>query len=186
MNMLRSRFKTLCPLALFLMALAQVCSAQNPSRQEIILPERIRLSTDLVAIDVQALNRKTGQVVTGLNAADFELYEDGVKQDITHFSQDRIALSVILLMDLSGSVSPVLKEIQSGALLALERLKESDEVAVIAFSSDTQLVQDFTADRKLIVDKIGHIDKTPVIGQGTRSEEHTSELQSLRHLVCRL
>lgn len=165
--MLRSRFKTLCLLALLMTVLAPVCSAQNPSRQEIILPERIRLSTDLVVVDVQALNRKTGHIVTGLNAADFELYEDGVKQDITHFSQDRIALSVILLMDLSGSVSPVLKEIQSGALLALERLKESDEVAVIAFSSATQLVQDFTPDRKLIIDKIGHIEKTPVIGQGT-------------------
>src|SRR5215475_10859900 len=165
--MLRSRFKSLCLLALLNTALAMVCSAQNPTRQEMFLPERIRLSTDLVVIDVQALNRKTGQVVTGLNAADFELYEDGVKQEITHFSQDRIALSVILLMDLSGSVSPVIKEIQSGALLALERLKESDEVAVIAFSSDTQLVQDFTPDRKLIVDKIGRIEKTPVIGQGT-------------------
>src|SRR5262245_20654364 len=165
--MMRSRFKSLCLLALLMTAPVPVCSAQNPSRQEIILPERIRLSTDLVVIDVQALNRKTGQVVAGLNAADFELYEDGVKQEITHFSQDRLALSVILLMDLSGSVSPVLKEIQSGALLALERLKESDEVAVIAFSSDTQLVQDFTRDRKLIVEKIGHIEKTPVIGQGT-------------------
>ncbi|HKQ77142.1 MAG TPA: VWA domain-containing protein [Blastocatellia bacterium] len=165
--MLRSWFKTLCPLALLITSLAPVCSAQNPSRQEIIITERIRLSTDLVVIDVQALNRKTGKLVTGLNAADFELYEDGVRQEITHFSQDRLALSVILLMDLSGSVSPVLKEIQSGALLALERLKESDEVAVIAFSSDTQLVQDFTPNRKLIVEKIGHIEKTPVIGQGT-------------------
>ncbi len=147
--------------------MAPVCLAQNPSRQEIILPEKIRLSTDLVVIDVQALNRKTGHVISGLNAADFELYEDGVRQDITHFSQDKLALSVILLMDLSGSVSPVLKEIQSGALLALERLKDNDEVAVIAFSSDTQMVQDFTHDRKLIVDKIGRIEKTPVIGQGT-------------------
>jgi VWFA-related protein len=118
-------------------------------------------------VDVQALNRKTGQIVNGLKSSDFELYEDGVRQEITHFSQDRLPLSVILLMDLSGSVSPVLKEIQSGALLALERLKEDDEVAVIAFSSDTQLVQDFTRDRKLIIENIGHIEKTPVIGQGT-------------------
>src|SRR5262249_48560486 len=76
-------------------------------------------------------------------------------------------LSVVLFMDLSGSVSPVLKEIQSGALLALDRLKENDEVAVIAFSSDTKLVQDFTRDRRLIIEKISTIDKTPVIGLGT-------------------
>src|SRR5262245_40783373 len=129
---------------------------QDPPKREIILTESIRLSTDLVVIDAQALDRKTGRIINGLKAADFELYEDGVRQEITHFSQDGLTLSVILLMDLSGSVSPVLKEIQSGALLALERLKENDEVAVIAFSSDTQLVQDFTVDRKLIVEKIGH------------------------------
>src|SRR5262245_37654127 len=140
---------------------------QDPPKREIILTESIRLNTDLVVIDAQALDRKTGRIINGLKAADFELYEDGVRQEITHFSQDGLTLSVILLMDLSGSVSPVLKEIQSGALLALERLKENDEVAVIAFSSDTQLVQDFTVDRKLIVEKIGHIEKTPVIGQGT-------------------
>src|SRR5262249_48047130 len=134
--MLRSRFKSLCLLLPLMTALVPFCSAQNPSRQEIILPESIRLSTDLVVIDVQALNRKTGQIVNGLKATDFELYEDGVKQEITHFSQDRLSLSVVLLMDLSGSVSPALKEIQSGALLALERLKENDEVAVIDLSPD--------------------------------------------------
>ena len=83
----------------------------------------------------------------------FELYEEGVKQEITHFSQDKLSLSVILLMDLSASASPVLKEIQSDALLALDRLRERDEVAVMAFSSKTQLVQDFTRDRRLIVKK---------------------------------
>lgn len=165
--MLKTRPGKLCLIAALSMILFSVCPAQNPNSQEVILQETIKLSTDLVVLDVQVLNRKTGAIINGLKAADFELYEDGVKQEVTHFSQDRLPLSVILLMDLSGSVSPVLKEIQSGALLALERLKEKDEVAVVAFSSDTQLVQDFTPNRKLIVEKIGHIEKTPVIGQGT-------------------
>ncbi|MGE0132476.1 MAG: VWA domain-containing protein [Blastocatellales bacterium] len=165
--MLKRRPGNFCLIVLLSAVLFSVCPAQNPSSQEVILQEPIKLSTDLVVLDVQVLNRKTGDIINGLKAADFELYEDGVKQEITHFSQDRLSLSVILLMDLSGSVSPVLKEIQSGALLALDRLKEKDEVAVVAFSSETQLVQDFTPDRKLIVEKIGHIEKTPVIGQGT-------------------
>jgi VWFA-related protein len=154
-------------IALLLAALVSLSPAQNPSSQEIILQESIRLSTNLVVVDVQVLNRKTGEIVNGLKAADFELYEDDVKQEITHFSQDKLSLSVILLMDLSGSVSPVLRDIQDGALLALERLKEQDEVAVIAFSSTTQLVQDFTRDRRLIVERIGKIEKTSVIGHGT-------------------
>src|SRR5262249_16655107 len=161
--MLRSRFKSLCLLLPLVTALVPFCSAQNPSRQEIILPESIRLSTDLAVIDVQALNRKTGQIVNGLKATDFELFEDGVKQEITHFSQDRLSLSVVLLMDLSGSVSPALKEIQSGALLALERLKENDEVVVIAFSSYSPLVQDFTPPPEPIFAKIPANAKTPFL-----------------------
>jgi VWFA-related protein len=141
--------------------------AQTPPASELTIQEVIRLDTNLVVLDVQVLNRKTGEIINGLKPGDFDLFEDGLKQEVTHFSQDKLALSVILLMDLSGSVSPVLKEIQSGALLALDRLKDADEVAVIAFSSDTQLVQDFTRDRRLIVERIGQIEKTSVIGQGT-------------------
>ncbi|MDX2033679.1 MAG: VWA domain-containing protein [Blastocatellia bacterium] len=139
---------------------------QRPASDQ-ALEETIRLSTDLVVLDVQVLDRKTGEILNGLKARDFELYEDGQRQEISHFSQDRLPLSVILLMDLSGSVSPALREIQSGALLALERFREQDEVAVIAFSSETQLVQGFTRDRRLILDRIGKIEKTSVIGQGT-------------------
>src|SRR5262249_1782506 len=102
---------------------------QNPPASDLTIEEIIRLDTNLVVLDVQVLDRKTGEIVSGLKPTDFELFEDGLRQDVTHFSQDKLSLSVVLLMDLSGSVSPVLKEIQSGALLALDRLKENDEVA---------------------------------------------------------
>jgi VWFA-related protein len=129
--------------------------------------EIIRLNTDLVVIDAQVLKRKSGEIIKGLSAADFELYEDGIKQQITHFSHDQLPLSVMLLIDLSGSVSPVLNEIRDGALVALNRLKENDEVAVMAFSNSSSLVQDFTTDRQAILNQIGQIDKTPLAGQGT-------------------
>jgi len=129
--------------------------------------ETIRLSTNLVVVDTQVLRRKTGEVINGLTEADFELYEDGVRQEMTHFSQDKLALSIILLIDLSGSVSPVLHYISDGALSALQRLKENDEVALMTFSSSTHLLADFTRDRELVVEKIAGIEKSPVIGQGT-------------------
>jgi VWFA-related protein len=129
--------------------------------------ETIRLDTSLVVFDAQVINRRTGEFVNGLRAADFILRDDGVVQDISHFSQDRLNLSVILLLDLSGSVSPVLQEIRLGALGALSRLKQADEVSLMVFSSKSELLQDFTRDRRVIVDRIGQIEKAPVIGQGT-------------------
>ena len=139
-------------------------AGQTPSISD---SETIRLDTSLVVFDAQVINRRTGEFVNGLRANDFILLDDGAAQEITHFSQDRLNLSVILLLDLSGSVSPVLQEIRLGALGALSRLKQADEVSLMAFSSKTELVQDFTRDRRVIVDRIGQIEKTPVIGQGT-------------------
>src|SRR5689334_6716924 len=49
-------------------------AAQDPPKTEILLTDSIRLNTDLVVIDAQALERKSGRIVNGLKAADFELY----------------------------------------------------------------------------------------------------------------
>ncbi|HKX27133.1 MAG TPA: VWA domain-containing protein [Blastocatellia bacterium] len=154
----------LLPLSLLLIGLGL---AQNRPAREELQQETIRLDTNLVVIDAQVLDRKTGSIINGLTAQDFDLYEDGQPQPITHFSQDKLSLSVVLLIDLSGSVSPILNEIRNGALAALQRLKEQDEVAVMAFSDSTQLIQGFTTDRQAVVRQIDQIEKTPVVGQGT-------------------
>lgn len=154
-------------LVVLALSISLQAAAQNRPVPVETRQDTIRLNTDLVVIDAQVLSRKTNEIINGLSASDFELYEEGTRQQITHFSQDRLPLSVMLLIDLSGSVSPVLNEIRDGALMALNRLKEKDEVAVMAFSTSTQLIQDFTTDRNAVVKRIGQIEKTSVIGQGT-------------------
>jgi len=47
--------------------------------------------------------------------ADFRLYENGVLQRISYFSQDELPLSVVFLFDLTDSVRPVLKPLAEGA-----------------------------------------------------------------------
>src|ERR1051325_11294430 len=59
----------------------------------------LRLSTELVVLDAQVLSKKTGSVIGNLKKDDFSIYEDGVRQAITHFSQDRLPLSILLLID---------------------------------------------------------------------------------------
>ncbi len=129
--------------------------------------EPIKLSTELVVLDVQVLDKKKGQAIGGLRKEDFIVYEDGVKQDIGHFSQDEMPLSIILLLDLSGSVQPYINQIRDGALQALQRLKPEDEVALAAFATSAKIVQDFTTDRKLIVGRIEQINETAHVGKFT-------------------
>jgi VWFA-related protein len=110
-----------------------------------------RVTTDLVVVDVQVVSKKTGRTIGALKRENFELYEDGVKQDITFLSQNELPLSIVFLFDLTDSVRPVLKPLAGGALEALQHLKPEDETAVMVYAASAQLLQDFTTDRALTV-----------------------------------
>lgn len=108
-----------------------------------------RVNVQLVTVDAQVLEKKTGHAVSGLTADDFQVYEDRVPQQISSFSQDELPLSVVLLFDLTDSVRPVLKPLAEGALDALSHLKPQDQVAVMTYSATAEVIQDFTTDRAL-------------------------------------
>jgi VWFA-related protein len=127
----------------------------------------IRISTELVILDAQVLRKKTGVVLSELLQKDFELYEDGVKQEISFFGKDKLPLSIVLLIDTSGSVRPVIEIIRDGAMEALRRLKPEDEVAVMVFGEESKMIQPFTKDRQLIVTQIGSLLSKTQVGVGT-------------------
>jgi VWFA-related protein len=125
---------------------------------------KVIIITDLVVVDAQVMNKKTGRIISNLKREDFELYEDGVKQEITHFSQDKLPLSILLLLDVSGSVQPIIKQLREGASQALQHLKPEDEIALMAFALKAQLIQGFTKDRQLITEQIGRVNETAEVG----------------------
>ncbi len=127
------------------------CSSEAQEPQNAPGDEVIRVNVELVQVDVQVLQKKTGRPVGSLNKDDFQLYEDGVQQPIAELSQGQLPLSVVLLFDLTASVQPVLKPLAAGALEALQHLKPEDEVAVMVYAASAQLLQDFTTDREQVV-----------------------------------
>jgi len=135
--------------------------------QEKETDEVVKVNTNLVVFDAQVIDKDTKWVIGDLNKDDFEVFENGVKQQISYFSRDSIPLSVILLLDVSGSVRPVLHRIRDGALHAVQRLKPDDEVAVMAFATTRELVVDFTKDRGMVSKRIEAATATDRLGQGT-------------------
>jgi VWFA-related protein len=116
------------------------------------LPDQVfRVTSELVVLDAQVLNRKTGLPVASLKPQDFEVFEDGVKQEIISLSQDKLPLSIVFLFDLTDSVQPVLVPLAQGAAEALGHLKPEDEIAVMVYQAKAQLLQDFTTNRDLAV-----------------------------------
>jgi Ca-activated chloride channel family protein len=150
-------------LAMLVLAGATVCAQETPASTADI----VKINTDLVVLDAQVLKKKDGKVINTLRREDFVLLEEGVKQEIVHFSQDRLPLSILLLLDLSASVRPVVQEIRNGALQALQYLRPEDEVALMTFADKTRLLQEFTRDRKKIVEQIGKTLETSFVGVGT-------------------
>jgi VWFA-related protein len=110
-------------------------------------PATFHSTTELVLLDVQVLHTKTRTSTASLRPADLLVSEDGVPQEIRHFSRDEAPLSIVLLFDLTDSVRGVLKRLAEGAASALAHLKPEDEVAVMVYAAQARLVDDFTTDR---------------------------------------
>ncbi|HZS08449.1 MAG TPA: VWA domain-containing protein [Blastocatellia bacterium] len=106
--------------------------------------DRIIIETKLVSVTVTVSDRNR-RFVAGLTREDFEIYDDGVRQEIALFSDDDAPLTLGIIYDVSGSMRPL----SSQALHALRGLFENshddDEYFVIAFNDRPKLVQDFTS-----------------------------------------
>src|SRR6476469_7182986 len=97
----------------------------------------VKVDVDLVTIDALVLQKNTARGVGGLKKEDFILFEDGSKQEITHFSQDTLPLSVLLLIDRGGCLDPFGDKVHRAASDAIARLKPADEVAVMTYHDTT-------------------------------------------------
>jgi VWFA-related protein len=120
----------------------------------------VKVDVDLVTVDALVLQKKTARVVGQLKETDFVILEDGAKQQITHFSQDTLPLSVLLLIDRGGCIDPFGTEVHRAANEALARLKATDEVAVMTYHDEAELLQEFTRDRSEIANALDRIPKS--------------------------
>lgn len=146
----------------------------------------LKVKTELVLVDVQVLQKKTGDPVGSLHRGDFEIYEDGVQQRVSFLTRDELPLSVVFLFDLTDSVRPVLEPLADGALDALEHLKPEDEVAVMAYSASARLLQGFTRDRRLAVaaiERASHMrsDEAAFFNEGVFQAAHEERLSTNPH-----
>ncbi|HJT30207.1 MAG TPA: VWA domain-containing protein [Pyrinomonadaceae bacterium] len=129
----------------------------NRADANIKVADIIKTDVDLVTIDALVLQKNTARVVGGLKQEDFFLSEDGTRQTITHFSQDTLPLSVLLLIDRGGCLDPFGEEVRRAAKDALSQLKPTDEVAVMTYHDTAELRQGFTHDRILLERAINYV-----------------------------
>jgi len=102
-----------------------------------------RADTNLVVIPV-AVTDKLNRFVLGLQKADFHLVEDGVEQNVAHFSGEDAPLSVGLVFDESGSMDYKLRASRDAAAHFLKTFNRDDEAFLVEFGDAAKLSVGFT------------------------------------------
>lgn len=115
---------------------------QPPPGQQ--LPS-FRAGVDIVSLTVTVTDPE-GRYVTGLDADDFAVYEDGARQDVQFFNRSNLPVALSLLLDTSASMEERMRTAQEAAVGFAKRLRPEDLGELIDFDSRVEVTQPFTSD----------------------------------------
>jgi VWFA-related protein len=101
--------------------------------------------TRLVPLNVTVTDRN-GHLVTNLPQSAFQVFENGVLQQIKIFKREDVPVSLGLIIDNSGSMREKRQSVESAALALVKDSNPMDEVFVINFNDEVYLDTDFTSD----------------------------------------
>jgi Ca-activated chloride channel family protein len=141
------RTTLLAALLLAVLAPAHAQIVLNPPRDASVF------SVDAKLVNVLCTVRdRDGAFVKDLTKEDFQIREDGRPQEISHFAREvDTPLTVILMIDVSGSVSRIIGiEKAAAARFFSEVLRPGDKAAVVGFAQMIAVWQDFTASVELL------------------------------------
>jgi VWFA-related protein len=103
-----------------------------------------------------------GDMVHSLEARDFHITDNGVTQQISHFDLGGDPLSMVILLQTSSRIEPLLPQVRKTGILFTETVMGSTgEAAVVGFNDSVDKLRDFTTNGDLIENTIAHL------GEGT-------------------
>jgi Ca-activated chloride channel homolog len=127
--------------------LVGVAQEQKPE-QKPPEPQRpaFRAGVDIVSLNVTVVDTAS-RYLTDLEQPDFQVFEDGVKQDVTFFNKRQQPIALSLLLDSSASMEDKLDTLQKAATEFVRTLKPSDIAQVVDFDSRVEIRQPFTSNK---------------------------------------
>jgi Ca-activated chloride channel homolog len=139
-----------------------------PSQQKTITPpqtSQIVTHVRLVSLPASVMDRRH-KFVTDLNQTDFEVLEDGKKQQVTlFFRQTDLPLRIGMLLDTSNSIRERLHFEKDAAIDFLYNVirRGKDQAFLMTFDNEPEIIQDFTGD----LDQLSSVIQQQNAGGGT-------------------
>ena len=144
-------------------------SAAGPKPPTLIDPndppvaDIIKIDSRLVNLNVRVTD-SAGKLIPNLSQADFQIFENNIEQQVVRFEPVTSPVSVVLLLDASGSTKEHWKIIKKAAKKFIETLSPNTPIAVAAFTRRFMVICDFSCDRQTLKERI---DKTKNLSSGT-------------------
>lgn len=132
------------------------------SGAEVQLPPKdmqaqVKVRVALVNTPVTVRNSR-GDMVHDLEAGNFKVTDNGVAQQISHFDLGGDPISMVILMETSSRIGPILPQMRkTGILFTQTVMGSSGEAAVVGFNDGIDKLQDFTTNADLIESTITHL-----------------------------
>ncbi len=136
----------------------------------------------LVKVDVQVAQ---GQRLLGdLQKEDFRVLDNGEPREIVYFGRESEPLSVLLLLDVSGSMRQHVQAMARASRKAMSALREGDTVALMIFSREAEVLRPFTDDHDQIARTLDTVVRRRGLGSGTSM--NTSIIQAADYMRTEL
>ena len=111
--------------------------------------------TELVNLNVRVVDRLNNSI-GNLKQSDFQIFEDGVPQEISFFDIGQVPTNYSLVIDNSGSLRQQIDKVIDAGKTIINTNNAEDETSIIRFVSrrNIEIVQDFTADKEELNDAL--------------------------------
>ncbi len=118
---------------------------------------KVKVQVALVNTPVTVRDAR-GDMVHELEATDFRISDNGVAQQISHFDLGGDPISMVILIETSSRIAPLLPAMtKTGILFTQTVMGSTGEAAVIGFNDSVDKLQDFTTNGDLIEKTIAHL-----------------------------
>ena len=106
-------------------------------------PQIFRAGVELVSLNVTVTDAQ-GRYITDLGQADFSVFEDGAKQELSFFNRTNLPIALSLLIDSSASMEQRMEHAQEAAIGFARRIRAQDLAQVVDFDSRVEIKLGFT------------------------------------------
>jgi Ca-activated chloride channel family protein len=107
-------------------------------------PQVFRAGVEMVSLNVTVVDSQ-GRYVTDLNEGDFNVFEDGAKQELTFFNKSNLPIALSLLIDSSASMEQRMDHAQEAAIGFARRIRAQDLAQIVDFDSRVEIKLGFTS-----------------------------------------